>query len=147
MQFREGVIGLNVKEFLQSVRHQDCMLKVYEIELNDLRRRAYNISSPKLGDKVQANHISALDEVVERLEAQAFKVNQALDKLIQMREHAKALIDMESDMNCRCILYRRYILCQFWWQIAREMHYDIRQVFRLHNTGLHDLKRLASRCQ
>ena len=36
---------MTVKEFLQSVRNQDGLLRAYEQELDDLRRRAYNICS------------------------------------------------------------------------------------------------------
>ncbi len=37
---------MTVKEFLQSVRNQDELLRAYEQELEDLRRRAYsNIQS------------------------------------------------------------------------------------------------------
>ena len=49
-----------VKEFLRSVREQDSLLRAYEQELEDLRRRAYNISSPKFGDKIQSNHLATL---------------------------------------------------------------------------------------
>ena len=56
---------MTVKEFLRSVREQDRLLRAYEQELEDLRRRAYNISSPKLGDKIQSNHLDTLDEIVD----------------------------------------------------------------------------------
>lgn len=82
---------MTVKEFLQSVRKQDALLRTYEQELADLRRRAYNISSPQLGDKVQGNHIASLDEVVEKLETQADKVNAAWDELIKRRTDAEAV--------------------------------------------------------
>ena len=39
---------MTVKEFLRSVREQDRLLRAYEQELEDLRRRAYNISSPAI---------------------------------------------------------------------------------------------------
>ena len=57
---------MTVKEFLRSVRSQDNLLRAYEQELEDLRRRAYSISSPRLGDKIQANHLVTLDEIVAK---------------------------------------------------------------------------------
>ena len=132
---------MTVKEFLQSVRNQDGLLRAYELELEDLRRRAYNISSPKLGDKIQANHLTTLDEIVEKLERQAEKVNQAWGKLIELREKAKALIQKEHDNDCRCILYRYYILGQTWEQIAVEMNYTIRWTYKLHGKALQDLEK------
>lgn len=132
---------MTVKEFLQSVRNQDGLLRAYEQELNDLRRRAYSISSPKLGDKIQANHLTTLDAIVEKLERQAEKVNQAWDKLIELRERAKALIQKEHDNDCWCVLYRYYILGQTWEQIAVEMNYTIRWTYKLHDKALQDLEK------
>lgn len=132
---------MTVKEFLQGVRNQDGLLRAYEQELEDLRRRAYNISSPRLGDKIQSNHLTTLDEIVEKLERQAEKVNQAWDRLIELREKAKALIHQERDNDCRCILYRYYILGQTWEQIAVEMNYTIRWTYKLHGKALQDLEK------
>ena len=103
---------MTVKEFLRSVREQDRLLRAYEHELEDLRRRAYNISSPKLGDKIQSNHLATLDEIVDKLDSQIEKVNAAWDELIDKRDQAKTLIDKVDDESARCVLYRYYILIQ-----------------------------------
>lgn len=130
-----------VKEFLRSVREQNRLLRAYEQELEDLRRRAYNISSPKLGDKIQSNHLATLDEIVDKLDSQIEKVNAAWDELIDKRDNAKALIDKVEDKSARCVLYRYYILIQAWEQIAVEMNYTIRWVYKLHGKALQDLEK------
>lgn len=132
-----------VKEFLRSVREQDRLLRAYEQELEDLRCRAYNISSPKLGDKIQSNHLTTLDAIVEKLERQAEKVNQAWDKLIELRERARFLISQVEDVNIRCVLYRYYILTHSWEQIAVDMGYALRHVYRLHGEGLQFLEKMS----
>lgn len=132
---------MTVKEFLRSVREQDSLLRAYEQELEDLRRRAYNISSPKLGDKIQSNHLATLDEIVDKLDSQIEKVNAAWDELIDKRDQAKTLIDSVDDESSRCVLYRYYILTQPWEQIAVEMSYTIRWVYKLHGRALQILEK------
>ncbi len=132
---------MTVKEFLRSVREQDSLLRAYEQELEDLRRRAYNISSPKLGDKIQSNHLATLDEIVDKLDSQIEKVNAAWDELIDRRDMAKSLINTVEDESIRCVLYRYYILIQTWEQIAVEMNYTIRWVYKLHGKALQDLEK------
>lgn len=132
---------MTVKEFLRSVRSQDNLLRAYEQELEDLRRRAYSISSPRLGDKIQANHLVTLDEIVAKIEQQAAKVNAAWDELIDRRNRAKFLISKVEDENIRCVLYRYYILTHSWEQIAVEMNYTIRWVYKLHGKALQDLEK------
>lgn len=132
---------MTAKEFLRSVREQDSLLRAYEQELEDLRRRAYNISSPKLGDKIQSNHLATLDEIVDKLDSQIEKVNAAWDELIDRRDMAKSLINTVEDESIRCVLYRYYILIQTWEQIAVEMNYTIRWVYKLHGKALQDLEK------
>lgn len=132
---------MTVKEFLRSVREQDNLLRAYEQELEDLRRRAYNISSPKLGDKIQSNHLATLDEIIDKLDSQIEKVNAAWDELIDKRDQAKALIDKVDDESSRCVLYRYYILTQPWEQIAVDMNYTIRWVYKLHGRSLQILEK------
>ena len=134
---------MTVKEFLRSVREQDSLLRAYEQELEDLRRRAYNISSPKLGDKIQSNHLATLDEIVAKIEQQAAKVNAAWDELIDRRNRAKFLISKVEDENIRCVLYRYYILTHSWEQIAVDMGYALRHVYRLHGEGLQNLEKMS----
>ena len=66
---------MTVREFLLRVRKQNHMLLVYEQELTNLQAHASNISSPAFGDKVQGNHISSLDEIVEKIVMQADKAD------------------------------------------------------------------------
>lgn len=132
---------MTVKEFLTKVRRQNSVLLTYERELSELRLRMVNISSPGFGDKVQTNHISSLDEIIEKMEAQADKVNRKWDACKEMKDQAKTLIDKEPDEDRRCVLYRYYIICQSWEQIAVDMHLSIRWITKLHGRALQDLEK------
>lgn len=138
---------MTVKEQLIQVRNQECMVRAYEDELGELRRRSYNISSPKMADKVQSNHQSSLEDIVEKLDAQARKVNAAWDTLICMRDEAEALINLEEDMQRRCVLWRYYILGESWEKVAEKMKFSLRQIQRLHGWALLDVERnVGTKC-
>ena len=132
---------MTVKIFLQKVRRQNEVIRMYERELKDLRIRAVNISSPTLGDRVQSNHHASLDEIVEKIETQADKVNEAWSSFMEVRDQAVSLINSEPDEYRRCVLYRYYILWQPWEQIAVEMHFSLRWVTKLHGQALRDLEK------
>jgi hypothetical protein len=51
------------------------------------------------------------------------------------------LIDKEPDECRRCVLYRYYILCQSWEQIAMDMHFSLRWITKLHGWALQDLEK------
>lgn len=132
---------MTVKIFLQKVRRQNEVIRMYERELKDLRIRAVNISSPTLGERVQSNHQSSLDEIVEKIESQADKVNEAWQSYMEVKDQAISLINMEQDEYRKCVIYRYYILCQPWEQIAVEMHFSLRWVTKLHGQALRDLEK------
>lgn len=132
---------MTVREFLLRVRKQNSVLLTYERELSELRLRMVNISSPGFGDNVQTNHISSLDEIIEKMESQADKVNRNWDACKEMKEQAEALIDKEPDEYRRCVIYRYYILCQPWEQVAVGMHFSLRWVTKLHGQALRDLEK------
>lgn len=127
--------------FLNKVRRQNSVLLMYEQELSELRLRMVNISSPGFGEKVQTNHIFSLEEVLEKMESQADKVNRKWDACKEMKEQAEVLIDKEPDECRRCVLYRYYILCQSWEQIAMDMHFSLRWITKLHGWALQDLEK------
>ena len=77
---------MTVKEFLKKVRKQNEVIRAYESELKDLRIRAVNISSPTLGERVQSNHLSSLDEIVDKIESQADKVNKAWQSYMEVKD-------------------------------------------------------------
>lgn len=132
---------MTVKIFLQKARRQNEVIRMYERELKDLRIRAVNISSPTLGERVQSNHHASLDEIVEKIESQADKVNKAWQSYMEVKDQAISLINMEPDEYRKCVIYRYYILCQPWEQIAVEMHFSLRWVMRLHGWALKDLEK------
>ena len=77
---------------------------------------------------------------MEKLDAQARKVNEAWDTLISMRDEAEALINLEEDMQRRCVIWRYYILGESWEKVAENIHLDMRYVFRIHGRALQDLE-------
>lgn len=136
---------MTVKEQLTLVRKQEFLLRDYEEELLDLRRRAYSISSPQLSEKIQSNHQSSLDDVVMKLDLQARKVNEEWDKLLEMKKNAENLINLETDPVRRCVLHKYYIRGKSWEQVADEMNYSLRQITSFHGQALHDLEVIKKR--
>lgn len=64
------------------------------------------------------------------------KVNAEWDKLIDMRNAAKDLIGAMPDPMHRAVLYARYINGQRWEDIAMDMHYSWKGIFKLHGQAL-----------
>ena len=64
------------------------------------------------------------------------------DKLIDMRIWAKAMIRMLPDETQQAVLYARYINCMEWEQVAADMHYSWKGIFKLHGRALQSFERV-----
>lgn len=133
---------MTVKEFLQLVRRQDKAIRTCEQELKETRARAFMLSSPAFGDKVQGNHVSSLDDVVISLEQQAQKVKAKWEQYACVRNVATDLIGTETDADRKIALYRYYIMCETWPDVAAALHVSLRTAYTFHGRGLQDLAKV-----
>lgn len=131
---------MNEQELLQEARRKDAKLICYEEELQMLMQRAYNISSPQFGEKVQSNKILSLENIVEEIEHQIEIVTEKWKEIAPIKEKARDIIDREKDETRFTILYSYYITLKNWDEIAKQIGKSRRQTERLHGKALLDIK-------
>ena len=127
---------MTAKEYLNRVRRQNYILKQTEKELNEIRADILTLRASSLSEHVSGSKNSDTADKYIRLESYMEKVNAEWDKLIDMRNAAKDLIGAMPDPMHRDILYARYINGQRWEDIAMDMHYSWKGIFKLHGQAL-----------
>lgn len=127
---------MTAKEYLNRVRRQNYILKQTEKELNEIRADILTLRASSLSEHVSGSKNSDTADKYIRLESYMEKVNAEWDKLIDMRNAAKDLIGAMPDPMHRAVLYARYINSQRWEDIAMDMHYSWKGIFKLHGQAL-----------
>lgn len=127
---------MTAKEYLNRVRRQNYILKQTEKELNEVRADILTLRASSLSEHVSGSKNSDTADKYIRLESYMEKVNAEWDKLIDMRNAAKDLIGAMPDPMHRAVLYARYINGQRWEDIAMDMHYSWKGIFKLHGQAL-----------
>ena len=127
---------MTAKEYLNRVRRQNYILKQTEKELNEIRADILTLRASSLSEHVSGSKNSDTADKYIRLESYMEKVNAEWDKLIDMRNAAKDLIGAMPDPMHRAVLYARYINGQRWEDIAMDMHYSSKGIFKLHGEAL-----------
>lgn len=127
---------MTAKEYLNRVRRQNYILKQTEKELNEIRADILTLRASSLSEHVSGSKNSNTADKYIRLESYMEKVNAEWDKLIDMRNAAKDLIGAMPDPMHRAVLYARYINGQRWEDIAMDMHYSWKGIFKLHGQAL-----------
>ena len=111
-------------------------MKQTEKELNEIRADILTLRASSLSEHVSGSKNSDTADKYIRLESYMEKVNAEWDKLIDMRNAAKDLIGAMPDPMHRAVLYARYINGQRWEDIAMDMHYSWKGIFKLHGQAL-----------
>ena len=79
------------------------------------------------------NYISALQDYESKLRTQ-------ITEMLMAKEKLKQIIENVPNYEHRQILYKRYICFQKWEQIAVDMNWSIRQVYKLHGRALENIE-------
>lgn len=128
---------MTAKEYLRRIRDAECDLRSAEIEYQRARDDVMNLKAMEYDkDRVSNSRIGDLSDAIASLEGYAERIAEQWDKLIALREDAKARIEQIEDGRYRDVLTRRYLQGESWEYIAVGMGYSFRQVTRLHGGAL-----------
>ena len=132
---------MTAKEYLRRIRDAESDLRSAEMEYQRARDDVMNLKAIEYDkDKVSNSHIGDLSDAIAVLEKYAARVSEQWDRLIVMREEAKAQIEQIADGRCREVLMRRYLCRESWEYIAVGMGYAFRTVTWLHGRALGQFK-------
>ena len=126
------------KAYLWRVRDAERELKRLEEEYEQAKSDILHLRAAMEydKDKVSNSRIGDLSDAIVALESYTERIAAQWDKLIALREDAKARIGQLEDWRYREVLTRRYLQGQSWEQVAVDMGYDYYHVHKLHRRAL-----------
>lgn len=133
---------MTAKEYLSRVRRQHYIVKQTEQELIAIRLDILSLKAAGLSERVSGTKNLDLADKYIRLERYFDKVNAEWNRLIDFRIDAKAMIRALPDETQQAVLYARYINCNRWENIASDMGYSWRGVFKIHGLALKNFERV-----
>ena len=77
--------------------------------------------------------ISTMAEVVAKIVDLQTEINHDIDRLIDLKREMVMLIKSVDNTECQTLLELRYLCFKTWEQIAVDMGYNVRHVYRLHD--------------
>lgn len=133
---------MQVKEFLNKIRHIDMMIDCKCDQIKSLRDRLTSISCP-MGEKVQSTKDpdKFTDPVSNIIELEN-EINEDIDKLVNLKREARRLIERLNNDVEKIVLYKYYFEGKTFEQVSVEMNYSWRRVNQIHSDALKNLERL-----
>ena len=84
---------------------------------------------------------SSVEEYVVKIIDLEREIDRRIDEYVDLTREIEAVIDSVGDDRYRDILRYRYLNGWSWEKIAQEMHYDRRQITRLHGLALLEIEK------
>ena len=133
---------ISAKEYLKSIRTLDMSIKVKEEELYRLKLNIASLSPQTTGERVMNSSTSDMMSTVDKIVDMQAVINAEIDRLVNLKEEARSKINQLKDTRYVSLLTDYYINCKTWEQVADDMGYDLRWVYRLHGRALQSFSKI-----
>lgn len=128
---------MTAREYLSQAHRLDQRIdaKIAQVaSLNDLATKCSSTitgmpSNPNRGTSTMA------DAVAKIIDLQA-EINRDIDHLVDLKRELVEVIKAVDNIEYQTILEKRYLCFQNWEQIAVDMGYNVRHLYRMHDEAL-----------
>lgn len=129
---------MDAHEYLSQAYRLEQRIQLEMEELRNLRTLASDVGSPGLEEHYNPNHPTdaPFTKTLERIWEKEQEVNEELNRLIQLRDEIKQVIDRVENVDERLILTYRYLKNCSWNQISEELCVSDRTIRRWYNSAL-----------
>ena len=132
---------MTIKEYLSQAKFLDQRInsKIQQVAaLNDLATKA---TSTLTGMPRNPNHAtSTMEEAIAKIIDLQAEINSDIDTLVDLKRDLSATIKAVGNTEYQTVLEKRYLCFQSWEQIAVEMGYDLRWLYRIHGKALDEVQ-------
>lgn len=103
---------------------------------------ACSVTAPTDHERITATRRNSSEErfISYAYEEYEKKINSLINALYQIKLEIASAISLVEDSALRNLLIKRYLQFKTWEQIATEMNYSCRQIVRLHEKALREVK-------
>ena len=135
---------MTVKEYLSQAKFLDQRInsKIQQVAaLNDLATKA---TSTLTGMPRNPNHAtSSMEEAITKIIDLQAEINRDIDTLVDLKRDLSATIKAVDNTEYQTVLEKRYLCFLSWEQIAVDMGYDLRWLYRIHGKALEEVKTIT----
>lgn len=132
---------MTAKEYLSQAKFLDQRInsKIQQVAaLNDLATKA---TSTLTGMPRNPNHAtSSMEDAITKIIDLQAEINWDIDELVDLKRSLAETIKAVDNTEYQTVLEKRYLCFHSWEQIAVEMGYDLRWLYRIHGKALAEVK-------
>lgn len=135
---------MNAKEYLSQALWLDQMIESKLDQLETLRGLSMKVTSSFSDDKVTGgnNNNYRLESAIVKVIELEEEINADFNRLIDLKKTIQHTINKMENINYQILLEMRYINGKNWEDIAQQLNYNNRTVFKVHGKALKQFERV-----
>lgn len=134
---------MTAKQYLRQAYRLNDLINSDLAELEQLKVLSTSVSSPNLSGmpssgtrKQEAPFVNAVMKIIELEKV----IDAEIDRFVDLKKEIRDVINKVPDNNQKLVLKLRYIQFLKWESVAAEMDLSSKQVHRIHNEALKNVK-------
>lgn len=134
---------MTAKQYLKQAYRLNDLINSDLAELEQLKILSTSVSSPNLSGmpssgtrKQEAPFVNAVMKIIELEKV----IDAEIDRFVDLKKEIRDVINKVPDNNQKLVLKLRYIQFLKWESVAAEMDLSLKQVHRIHNEALKNVK-------
>lgn len=131
-----------VKRWLKSAWVLKKQIEANMDEITALRTLACRVT-PMYKESFGGSKENRTESTVARIVDLEADIRRDTEKLVRRVEEIRTAIERIDDEVCRVVLTKRYLTYMKWENIAYEMNYSVKQIFRFHEKALRKIRKRA----
>ena len=132
---------MTTKEYLSQILNLDKRINAKLEQITQLRSFVEKVTSPYT-EKIQSSPSDTMSINISKIIDLENDINAEIDRLVDLKTRITHEIDnMPNNINS-ALLSSRYISGKTWREIAEELAYGERQIFRIHKNALREFRRI-----
>lgn len=125
------------REYLDQAYRLDERINSRLLQLAQLKDMATTITSHIKDICVQESHNNhKLEDTIVKIVEQEKEIDNEIDALVELKADVRHVIDKVPNVEQRLLLEERYLCFKSWEEIAADMSYGLRWIYKLHDKAL-----------
>ena len=140
---QERKVEMTAKQYLQQAYRLNELINSDLAELEQLRVLSRSVSSPNLSGMPSGgsrNTEPAFVRAIEKIYDLEKVINAEINRFVDLKKEIRIVINQVPDNSQKLVLKLRYIQFLKWESVAAEMDLSLKQVHRIHNEALKNVK-------
>lgn len=127
---------MSIKDWLKRARTLEKEIKQLTIAKQEAYDIAIGTSVDTSKERVQSSTGNAMEKKLTTLLEYDLRISRQKEKLLECKSEILAAIHSVDNDLYRALLTAYYVNCKTWEEVAQDLSYDLRWVYRLHGRAL-----------